>query len=94
MTLWKDGNGTQHGGVGACMSQTPAHDWIRPRLDALLAAAAQAGIAREVAIATLADLIEGPAYNPPPAPRHSVGPEDETRGGPQAPEQPDVQTDD
>jgi hypothetical protein len=51
------------------MSQTPGHDWMRPRLEALLAQAEQAGITREVAVAVLTDLIEAlNGAGQPPAP--------------------------
>jgi hypothetical protein len=46
------------------MTQTPAHDWLLPRLLELLEQARAAGIPREVAVAVLADLIEGPDFNP------------------------------
>ena len=46
------------------MTQTPAHDWLRPALEKLLAEAAQAGIDRTVAIAVLTDLITGEGFNP------------------------------
>jgi hypothetical protein len=46
------------------MSDTPAHDWLRPKLDHLLNEAAAHGIERSIAIAVLADLITGPDYDP------------------------------
>jgi len=36
-------------------TQTPAHDWMRPRLIALLAQAERAGMPRDVAVAVLMD---------------------------------------
>jgi hypothetical protein len=45
------------------MTDTPAHAWLLPRLRALLDEADIAGISREVAVAVLADLIEGPEFN-------------------------------
>jgi hypothetical protein len=82
------------------MTQTPAQDWMHPRLIALLADAKQAGISREVAIAALSGLIEGPEFNRAPVldpghtERRSIGPESETRGGPEAVEPAEIQTDD
>ncbi|WP_419730418.1 hypothetical protein [Lichenicola sp.] len=46
------------------MTDTPAHDWLLPRLEQLLTEAAQAGIERTVAIAVLTDLITGEGFNP------------------------------
>ena len=46
------------------MTQTPAHDWLRPRLEQMLTEAEQAGIERTVAIAVLTDLITGEGFNP------------------------------
>jgi hypothetical protein len=39
------------------MSPTPLHDWLTPRLEALLREAEAAGFARDVALAVLLDLI-------------------------------------
>jgi hypothetical protein len=52
------------------MTQTPAHKWLRPKLTALIAEAEQAGIARDVAVAVLTDLITSPEYygTPPTEP--------------------------
>ena len=50
------------------MTQTPAHEWMLPRLAALLAEAEQAGMAREVAVAVLTDLIDDPEITRTPAP--------------------------
>ena len=47
------------------MSKTPAHDWLRPRLAALVADAERAGFDRQTVIAVLTDLITAPPYNPP-----------------------------
>lgn len=45
------------------MADTPVHDWIKPRLDALLAAALAQGMDRDVVVAVLTDIVEGPGYN-------------------------------
>jgi hypothetical protein len=42
---------------------TPVRDWIRPRLDALIAEAVANGMDRQVVVAVITDLIEGPGYN-------------------------------
>ena len=46
------------------MSDTPAHDWLRPRLEQLLAEAEAAGIERSIATAVLTDLVTGAGFNP------------------------------
>jgi hypothetical protein len=44
------------------------HDWLRPRLGALVAEAKAAGIARDVSVAVITDLINGPDFGvEPPA---------------------------
>jgi hypothetical protein len=42
---------------------TPVHDWVLPRLNALLAEAVANGLEREVVVAVITDIIEGPGYN-------------------------------
>jgi hypothetical protein len=42
---------------------TPVHDWVLPRLNALLAEAVANGMDREVVVAVITDIIEGPGYN-------------------------------
>ncbi len=49
---------------GPAVTQTPAHDWLLPRLLDLLEQAQAAGIPQEVAVAVLADLIEGSECGP------------------------------
>ena len=44
-------------------SDTPAQDFLLPRLRALLQEAQARGIEREVAVAVLTDLITGPDFN-------------------------------
>lgn len=65
---------------------TPAHDFLLPRLTALVEAAVAGGIARDVAVAVLTDLITSPVFNdaaPDPAtdseprPDREPGPSDE-----------------
>ncbi|HEX3982570.1 MAG TPA: hypothetical protein VHX12_02655 [Acidisoma sp.] len=45
------------------MPSTPVHDWIKPRLDALLEEAVGKGMDRQVVVAVLTDIVEGPGYN-------------------------------
>ena len=45
------------------MPSTPVHDWIKPRLDALVEEAVGQGMDREVVVAVLTDIVEGPGYN-------------------------------
>jgi hypothetical protein len=45
------------------MPSTPVHDWVKPRLDALMEEAAKNGMDREVVVAVLTDIVEGPGYN-------------------------------
>ncbi len=42
---------------------TPVHDWVLPRLNALIAEAAKNGMDRQVVIAVITDIVEGPGYN-------------------------------
>ncbi len=42
---------------------TPIHDWVKPRLDALLAEATGQGMDRLTVVAVMTDIIEGPGYN-------------------------------
>ncbi len=44
-------------------SDTPGHDFLLPRLGALVAQAEAHGIDRQVAVAVLTDLITGPEFN-------------------------------
>ncbi len=46
------------------MSDTPAHDWLLPRLEQMLTEAETAGIERTIAIAVLTDMVTGPGFNP------------------------------
>jgi len=43
---------------------TPAHDWLRPQLERLLAEAEEKGINRATSVAVLTDLLAGPEFNP------------------------------
>jgi hypothetical protein len=42
---------------------TPVHDWILPRLDALIAEGIKNGMDRQVIVAVITDIVEGPRYN-------------------------------
>ena len=42
---------------------TPVRDWILPRLDALVAEGVRNGMDRQVIVAVLTDIVEGPGYN-------------------------------
>ncbi len=44
-------------------SQTPAHDFLQPRLTALVDQAAAQGLERDVIVAVLTDLITAPEFN-------------------------------
>jgi hypothetical protein len=45
------------------MSETPMHDWLRPRLAELVRQAECAGFARDTVIAVITDLITAPPFN-------------------------------
>jgi hypothetical protein len=45
------------------MPTTPVRDWILPRLDALVAEAVKNGMDRQVVVAVITDIVEGPDYN-------------------------------
>lgn len=49
------------------MSDTPVHNWLRPRLADLVRQAERAGFDRQTVIAVLTDLITSPPFNAPPA---------------------------
>lgn len=44
------------------MTDTPAHDWLRPKLAELVRQAELAGFHRDVVVAVLTDLITTPPY--------------------------------
>jgi hypothetical protein len=44
------------------MSESPPHDWFRPRLVALVAEARQAGFAQDVSVAVITDLMNGDLF--------------------------------
>ena len=46
------------------MTDPPAQDWLRPRLERLLADAEAAGIERSIAVAVLTDIVTGEGFNP------------------------------
>ena len=45
------------------MSQTPLHDWLLPRLAALLAQAREAGFEADAVVAVATDLLARPRFN-------------------------------
>ena len=45
---------------------TSSHDWFRPKLTTLIAEAEAAGIARDVSIAVITDLVNGPQFSKAP----------------------------
>ena len=49
------------------MTESP-HQWFRPRLTALMAEAEAAGIARDVSVAVITDLVNGAFSSDVPAP--------------------------
>jgi hypothetical protein len=44
------------------MTETPVHDWLRPRLAELVRQAEAAGFDRDTVIAVLSDLIDSPPF--------------------------------
>lgn len=48
------------------MNAPAPHDWYQPKLEALVAEAEAAGIARDVSVAVITDLINGPAFSQAP----------------------------
>jgi hypothetical protein len=50
------------------MSTTPLHDWLSPRLGALLREAEAAGFLREATLAVITDLVTGAPFNIAPLP--------------------------
>jgi hypothetical protein len=45
------------------MTETPVHDWLRPRLAEMVQQAEGAGFDRDTVIAVLSDLIDSPPFN-------------------------------
>ncbi len=45
------------------ISDTPVHDWLRPRLAELVQQAEHAGFLREAIVAVIMDLITAPPYD-------------------------------
>ena len=45
------------------MTETPVHDWLRPRLAELVRQAEGAGFDRDTVISVLSDLIDFPPFN-------------------------------
>jgi hypothetical protein len=56
--------------------KTPLHDWLQPRLEAVLQQALAAGFQRDAVIAVLTDLVTAPPLNREPRPdtNHAVRP--------------------
>ena len=51
------------------ISDTPVHDWLRPRLAELVQQAERAGFLREAVVAVIMDLITAPPYDDAPCRR-------------------------
>lgn len=49
-------------------SDTPVHDWLRPRLADLVQQAERAGFLREAVVAVIMDLMTAPPYDDSPPP--------------------------
>jgi hypothetical protein len=47
------------------MNDTPAHDWLRPRLSELVRQGVLAGFDRQTVVAVITDLITAPPFNEP-----------------------------
>lgn len=47
------------------MTDTPVHDWLRPKLAELVQQAERVGFERDVVVAVLTDLITTPPYEAP-----------------------------
>ena len=47
---------------------TPSHEWFRPKIEALLSEADQAGYPRDLSVAVITDLVNGPLGVPVPPP--------------------------
>jgi hypothetical protein len=52
------------------MSGAPLHDWLKPRMEALLRDAQAAGFERDVVVAVLIDLVTSPPFDPPERSEH------------------------
>lgn len=64
-------------------SKSPAHDFLLPRLTALVTDAVASGIARDVAVAVLIDLVTSPTFDTAaPAPDTDSEPHDIWKRGP------------
>ena len=48
------------------MDNMPVHEWLRPRLEALVLAAEDTGFRRDVAVAAIIDIITSPPFDQPP----------------------------
>jgi hypothetical protein len=54
------------------MPKQSAYDWLQPKIAALVAEADRAGIDRDISVAVITDIINGPLFSPP-----VPGPDDE-----------------
>jgi hypothetical protein len=54
------------------MSETPVHDWLRPRLADLVRQAEQMGFERATVVAVITDLITSPPFDDSDSPDASV----------------------
>jgi hypothetical protein len=54
-------------------SDTPAHDFLLPRLTALVEEAVANGIARDIVVAVLTDLVTAPPFNETTSDRKRAG---------------------
>jgi len=54
------------------MSETPVHDWLRPRLADLVRQAERAGFDRQTVIAIITDMITAPPFNDAPPPQDQI----------------------
>jgi hypothetical protein len=50
------------------MSQTPLHDWLRPRIDQLVRDATAAGFERDVVLVVINDLVSSTPFDTAPLP--------------------------
>ncbi len=67
-------------------SQTPVHDFIHPRISALVAEARAHGIAKDVAVAVLIDIVTSPAFDTAaPDPRDDSAPHRDYERTPSSP---------
>lgn len=67
-------------------NSTPAHDYLLPRITALIAEAVKNGIAGDVAVAVLTDILTSPGFDTAvPDPHADSAPRQDWERGPDAP---------